>query len=178
MECKKKMSKGMYKNAQHEIIGFVLIIVVVAVVGLIFLSLSIGRGGVSERTSVEVSDFIQSSMYYTTECAIVFEPQYENLQDLIRECVKNSGKKCLDGRSVCETLNNTIKEIVSSSFDVNGEGVNKAFEFKINYKDKSTDEFMKFNKGLFGNCSYILGGKQSIPLDSGNINVELELCKR
>jgi len=166
-----------YKKAQHEIVGFVLIMVLVAVVGLIFLSLSIGRGEVRERTSAEISNFIQSSMYYTTDCAIVLEPQYENLQDLIRECVKNSGKKCLNEKTVCESLNDTIKELVVSSFDVNKGGVNKAFKLDINYKDVSVENFLNFEQGVFANCSSILGGKQPIPLDSGNINVELELCK-
>ena len=162
------------KKAQHEIVGFVLIIVIVAVVGLIFLSFSVGKGS-ETKTSRGLSDFIQSSMYYTTDCKL--DISYENLQDLIKECVRNSGKRCLNDERVCDVLNETLSELVRGSLDVNDNGLNKAFKLDIYYKDRIVDEVLSFEEGLFKNCSSIIGAKQPIPLDTGNINFELELCK-
>jgi len=75
------------KRSQNEIIGFAIIVVIVAVVGVIFLSLSIGRGEVRKKTSVEISDFLQSSMHYTTNCTTDYIPNYKDLQDLIKACL-------------------------------------------------------------------------------------------
>ena len=77
------------KKAQHEIAGFVLIVLVVSVIGVIFLSLSFNKGEVNEQRSVEVSNLLESTMYSTSNCAINYIPQYRDIQDLIKECYKD-----------------------------------------------------------------------------------------
>jgi len=72
-----------HKKAQNEIVGFVLIIVIVSVIGVIFLSLMIGRGEPIRQDSVQISNLLASSMYYTSDCAVNYIPNYKDGQDLI-----------------------------------------------------------------------------------------------
>ena len=80
------------KKSQQEIIGFVLIIVIVSIIGVIFLSLSIGREQPSGQTSIEISNLLEASMYYTTDCVVGFIPQYKSGQELVKSCWDND--KC------------------------------------------------------------------------------------
>ena len=50
----KKSILSKSKRSQNEIIGFAVIIVIVAVIGLVFLTLSIGKGGVNKKTGSEI----------------------------------------------------------------------------------------------------------------------------
>tara|TARA_Y100000310_G_scaffold304178_1_gene343093 strand:+ start:524 stop:1078 length:555 start_codon:yes stop_codon:yes gene_type:complete len=175
------------KKSQQEIIGFVLIIVIVSVIGVVFLSLSIGRGEPSEQTSIEVSNLLESSMYYTTDCAVNFVPQYKNGQDLVKACW--NGDRCLDENNehtigACEFLNNTLKTIIEQGLEVCDECVNKAYKLNIYYSpldlEMPNEEVFGFNQGVFDECKSTFGGSHSIYLSSitsGTLNLELEVCR-
>jgi len=173
------------KKAQQEIIGFVLIIIIVSIIGVIFLSLSIGRGESSKQTSIEVSNLLEASMYYTTDCAVGFIPQYKDGQDLIKSCWNDD--ECLDGRLACEVLNETLKEIIHQALEIcddKNKCVNKAYKMNIYYSsldlELPDEEILKFQEGVFEKCKTSFGGSHLIPLsslDAGTINIELEVCK-
>ncbi len=165
------------KKAQHEIVGFALIIIIVSIIGLVFLSFAIGRGESVKKTSVEISDFLQSAMYYTTNCAISHIPNYKDLQDLIKSCYRN--EKCLNDEMACDVLKKSFNEIIKNSFQVSEAGKNKAYELNIYYRDltiEGDEEILVISDGDFANCSSSAGSSQAIFMDSGNINVELEMC--
>ena len=165
------------KKAQNEIIGFVVIIIIVSIIGLIFLSLSIGRGESVKKTSVEISDFLQSSMHYTTACASGYVPNYRDLQDLIKSCYRN--EKCLDDEMACEVLEEDFSKTISNSFQVSDISKNKAYKLNIYYEDlviEGKDEILNISEGNFVNCSSEMGASQAIFMDAGNINVELDFC--
>jgi len=167
----------MRKKAQNEILGFAAIIVIVAVVGLVFLSLSLGRGEVVRKTSIETSDFLQSSMHYTTNCTIDYIPNYKNIQDLIKSCYRN--QKCLGGEMACGALEDNYKEIISHSFQVSEDTKNKAYKLNIYYEDldaENNEYIMNFTEGNFGNCSSEVGASQEIFFNPGQIVVELDFC--
>jgi len=169
--------KTQNKKAQHEMVGFVLIIIIVSIIGLVFLSFAIGKGESVKKTSVEISDFLQSSLYYTTPCASGYVPNYEDLQGLIKSCYRN--KKCFNEEMACDVLEESFSEIVSESFQVSEAGKNKAYELNIYYRDlyiKEDEEILVISDGNFANCSSSAGSSQAIFMDSGNINVELEMC--
>ena len=89
------------KKAQHEILGFVLIVLIVSIIGVIFLSISIAKGKGQKQNSVEISNFLESAMYYTTDCAISSFPKYQELQDLIKKCYDSPNQRCIS-RDNCE----------------------------------------------------------------------------
>lgn len=165
------------KHSQHEIVGFTLIVIIVSIIGLIFLSFSIGRGEKIEKTSVEISDFLQSSLYYTTECSNGDVPNYKDMQGLIKSCYKN--EDCFGGRNSCEVLNETISKIIRESFQVSEVSRNKAYKLNMYYKDlhiKDAEEILKIEEGVFEKCSSRAGASQAIFMGAGNINIELDIC--
>jgi len=165
-------------KAQNEIVGLVVIVMLVIVIGVIFLALSISKGNTVQKTSVEISDFMQSSMHYTTECAKGFIPNYHSLQDLIKSCYRN--EKCLDGKESCSVLNETFKKILSESFQVSETGGKRGYQVEIYYKDLNEDmpdePILKIDEGVFANCTSSVGASQSVFIDNGNINIDLNLC--
>jgi hypothetical protein len=163
-------------RSQQETVGFVLIIVIVTIAGLIFLGFSINTGETTKKTSAEISDFLQASFYYTTNCTTSFIPQYKDMQDLIKSCYKN--EKCLDDRMACSVLDETFKEIIKKSFLVSEESKNKAYQGNIYYsvEEMPNQGILNISEGNFNNCSSTAGASQSIFMDSGQINVDLEIC--
>lgn len=177
---KNRKIKKMNKKAQQEIVGFVVIVIIVCVIGLIFLSLMIGRGEPESQSSVEASDLLKSSIYYTSECKINFE--YENMQELIKSCYKT--EKCSGGKTACDYLNLTFIKIIDESMSIGENFPNKAYKLYIYYKDMEeinpNEEILKIEKGIFSNCSSRIGGNYFIPvvgLKQGTINLELNVCK-
>ena len=167
------------KKAQHEIMGFVLIIIIVSVIGLIFLSFLIGRGEPITQDSIQISNLLSASMYYTSDCAINYIPNYKEGQDLIKECYSNSGRICLNEESVCDSLNSTMKKLIGESLDVSPDKPNKAYKLNIYYTEldaENNEYIMNFTKGNFEDCSSEAGASQEIFYNPGQIVVELDFC--
>ena len=165
------------KHSQSEIVGFAAIIVIVSVIGLIFLSLSIGGDG-TKKTSAEISDFLQSSMYQTTNCTTSYIPAYKSIQDLVKSCYRNENCINLD-KMACAALKEEDSKIVKNSFNVSEEFKNKAYKLNIYYKDIEIEEkeyIMNFTEGKFNNCSRETGASHEIFMDNGNLNVQLDFC--
>jgi hypothetical protein len=155
------------------------------VIGVIFLSFSLGREKPSEQTSIEVSNLLEASMYYTTDCAVGFVPQYKDGQGLVKSCWNND--KCLDGRLACKVLNETLKNIIQQGLEVcddKNKCKNKAYKMNIYYSaldlELPDEEILNFQEGAFENCKTSFGGSHLIPLSSitsGTLNLELEVCR-
>lgn len=171
----------MLKKAQQEIIGFVLIVVVVSVIGLILLGFSIETSKPVKQNSLEISNLLQSIMYSTTDCAINFIPQYKDGEDLIKACYEN--QMCLNGKSACKVANSTFVNLIQQSLNINSNSLNKGFKFNVYYVSNSSKENLEILNneiGMFGNCSSNIGSSYSIvssSLGSGIINAELEICR-
>ncbi len=173
----------MKKHGQQEIVGFVLIILIVTIIGLVFLSFSLGKQEPNSSSS-EISNLLESSMYYTTSCAVSYIPQYKEMQDLIKECYKDKSgglSTCLDERNVCDVLDSELKKVITNSLDISEDGVNKAYKLRIYFKSVEKEEnILLHDEGNFNNCKSIVGGNHIIAisgLSSWTINIELEVCK-
>jgi len=79
------------KRAQQEMVGFVLIVILVTIIGLILLTVFINKK--ETRTTAEVSNLLQAVMYYTSDCYSQNNEPKE-VEDLINECNRNPNKKC------------------------------------------------------------------------------------
>ena len=111
-----KIRKIINKRGQEEMIGFALIIIIVAVILLVFLAISLNKSKKEVLGENEVKSFIQSFLSYTTSCA-EYSDNYYSIQKLITECV-NYESNCLDGRKTCDVLNSTLEGIVEESWPV------------------------------------------------------------
>ncbi|MCK5043520.1 hypothetical protein KAR52_00780 [Candidatus Pacearchaeota archaeon] len=130
------------KSGQEEMVGFGMIIIIVAVILLVFLGFALRKPQKEVTEDYEVSSFVQAFLQYTTDCRDNLE--YLSVQKLILDC--EHGEKCLDGRDTCEVLDFTLKEIVEESWDVGKDRPVKGYTLKI-----------------------MIGGEEILFLEEGNI---------
>ena len=122
---KRKIVKS--KRSQEEMVGFVLIIVLVAVIVLVFLGISLRKTG-EIRQNKEIENFLHSSLLYTTSC--YKSPEIVlNLKDLIGSCYDND--KCLDERNSCDVLNEVFVELIDKSWNIGENSLEKAYIINI-----------------------------------------------
>ncbi|MEK6871508.1 MAG: hypothetical protein AABX16_01250 [Nanoarchaeota archaeon] len=174
------------KQGQHEIAGFVIIVLIVSVIGVIFLSLSFGNQNIEESSSPEISRLLGSSMYVTSSCAINYIPHYRDMQDLVKECHKDTGgnsRNCLNGRNACVVLEEELQTIIEKGLEINEGAVNKAYTLTIyssSEKSGGGDEILSFAAGTFSNCTRIIGGNHPIAVDSFSgeiLDTRLLVCR-
>ena len=96
------------KRAQEEMVGFALIIILVAVIFLVFLGFSLRNQEKKNVESYEVESFLQSLLQYTTKC----ENNVERLsvRKLISSCYAK--EKCLDEKNSCDVLKSDLTRIL------------------------------------------------------------------
>ena len=111
------------KKVQEEMVGFVLIIVLVSVIAVVFLGISL-RKGASEKNSLEIKDFLYSSMLYSVDCSF----QVENVRDLILACYNS---EACDSGSSCELLEDTYLRMINSSLRLGESAKYQGYVLKI-----------------------------------------------
>jgi len=128
----------MIKKAQEEMVGFALIIIIVAVILLIFLGFTLLKPQKENIESYEVESFLDSMMQYTTDCSDNLERL--DIQGLITKCNRN--QKCLDERESCDVLNETISNILKETWKIENSPV-LGYELNIS----SEKEILFISKG-------------------------------
>ncbi len=146
------MNKEKNKRGQEEMVGFIVIVVIVSVVMLVLLGFLLRSPSTSAVQNYEVESFIQAGLQYTSSC----ENQIEFLpvQDLIVSC--EGGETCLDGEDSCKVLNETLKNIVESGWNVKEGSAVKGYEVGIMVEKTGIFSLQKGNqtsnyKGAFQN---------------------------
>ena len=125
------------KRGQEEMVGFGLIILLVAIIFIVFISLYIKKP--SEKvTDYEVDSFIQAALQYTTTCE---EENLENLtiQELIFKCQENERCTYPHNMDSCLILNSTLKNIIKESWEVDNKSPIKGYSFIINVSEDGGD---------------------------------------
>ena len=115
------------KKAQEELVGFALIIIVVAVVILFLLAFSLRSQNKASVESYEVDSFIQTSLQYTTDCDI--NERTLSLQDLILSC--SDKELCSDNKTSCQTLNSTLTGLSDAGWKTGENAPVKGYELVI-----------------------------------------------
>jgi len=154
------------KKAQEEMVGFVLIIVLVAVIALILFAIGI-RKPKEEGTSRDIDNFLSSALLFTTECKPSLERNYD-LKDLIKACYE--GEDCLSGEKACNVLNKTANNLIKTSWEISEESKERGYIFKIYQKNEN---LIYLSKGE--ETSIKLGGEVFIPVSRDNLYMRLEL---
>lgn len=138
------------KAGQEEMVGFGLIIILVAVIFIVFLSVYLRKPG-QVTEDYEAGSFIQSVLQYTTTC----EDTKGNLsvQDLIIKCKEND---LCEYRNMnpCQVLNNTLKTLIRESWETNPDGLIKGYSFVINVSEdqrESEQTIVKIESGVVTN---------------------------
>lgn len=154
------------KKGQEEIVGFALIIIIVAIVILFLISFSL-RGSDKENVeSYEIDSFLQSTLQYTTECQV--NSRNRSLQNLIFDCVDN--EICSNEMSSCAILNSTLKGIVKESWKTGPNNPVKGYELLIKGND---NEVLLLKEGNVTNDYE--GALQSLTRSSNSIDISLNI---
>lgn len=134
------------KAGQEEMVGFGLILILVAVIFIVVISVYIKKSS-EPVVDYESNSFIQSVLQYTTECE---ESNLENLsvQELIFQCQE---KDPCEYRNMdpCKILNDTLRGIIRESWEVNSKTPVKGYFFIINISNGIDEEqFVNLTKGV------------------------------
>lgn len=117
------------KKAQEEMVGFGLIIIIVAVILLFFLSFAIKKQDKEAIESYELEGFIHSMLQYTTSCEMGQEFNFQALRKVIQSCSQN--KECLGGKDTCQVMNENILKIMNESWKIGEERPLKGYNIEI-----------------------------------------------
>jgi hypothetical protein len=169
------MIKTKNKRAQEEITGFVLVIVLVAVIFMILLGIMIRtyKPDTSSQ-SKEYSQFLGSMMEVTSDC-VVYSPGHAKISDLIGYCLDS--QQCVDGNTSCQTLNYTISTLLSDSIKygpdrkIKGYSLSMVYETNVSGLSKS---ILSINKGVC-NSTYV-GAPYPLPHYPGAVNTKIKVC--
>jgi len=141
-EQKSNILAANLKRGQEEMVGFGVILILVAIIFIVFIASYI-RNSESKSEDYEANSFIQALLQYTTSCE---EENLNNLtiQKLIRKCQEQ--EKCYyRSMDPCKVLNSTIKSIVKESWDIGSKKPYKGYSLYIN--TSSTEQIMKITEG-------------------------------
>ena len=132
------------KKAQEEMIGFAVIIIMVAIIMLVFLGFSMNKSGGDLVESYEIESFVQSTLQYHTSC--YYNWKYIDVKDLIFRC--SNEQSCEENIDPCIELNNTLKNIVSESWKIEGDRPEKGYEMNV---FSNGEEMISFSEGNITN---------------------------
>ena len=118
----------MNKKGQEEMVGFAVILVIVAIIFLIVIGFVLRKPHKSNIESYEVESFLGAGLQYTTDCEDYSE--FMDIQRLVISCGENN--LCLDGRNSCEVLNSTLNYLINASWNVGEKSPIKGYNLEVN----------------------------------------------
>lgn len=161
-------------RAQEEMVGFVLIVVIVAIIFLVFLGIAFRQPGTGGgRESKDLSHFLGSTMQFTTDCSINYAPS--SVGDLIRKCSENKAMLCdSSSEEVCFAAKRTIQDILRASWNAGANSPYKGYKFESIYNSTGKEIVISISEG---NCSYnFITSEHLMSAYSGTIVSSFKLC--
>lgn len=156
------------KRGQQEIVGFVLIVVLVMVALMVFLIISVRDSG-DEEISVGVSNMLDVLMRTTSDCAIVYEPDYDSFEDLFKSCFKRDSCNNLN-KSACDYLNESFGDVVSS-MALSDASVGA---WQAEFYARDGEGILRWGEG---NCTGVRSGAQRSIVSGGtSLVVRMRIC--
>lgn len=155
------------KKGQEEMVGFALIMIIVAIIALVLLAVT-SKKPVTADESRELANFLNGMSYYTTNCSSSGEML--SMKELIRACLRE--EKCDDGKYACEIMNKTLKPIVETSFPESGKV--SGYSFSIEHNSTVVKNILTFgNLSCNGNMR---GAELYYPANPGTITITMQGC--
>jgi hypothetical protein len=147
---------------QEEMVGFALIVIIVAVILLVFLSLSFSKRNTQTVQSYEVENFLKTSLQYTTNCEF-YREGYVSLETLIFKCYEN--KTCINGNNGCVVLGTTLKEMLNESWKAGSDKPIQGYVLNISINGQQLKSFKEGNTTLNSRGDTELRNKGSASLE-------------
>jgi hypothetical protein len=144
----KKPDKIKSTKAQDEMVGFALILIIVAIVFIVFISVYM-RKTTEREEDYQANSFVQAALQYTTTCQ---EASMENLtiQRLIFKC-QDKEPCAYREMDPCKILNDTLKEMIKESWNVGPNNPTKGYKLIINVSDdggRTEKRFLNITEGV------------------------------
>ncbi len=161
----------MENKAQQEMVGFVLIVVLVVVGMMVFLVISL-KNSPETKNSIQVGNILDAIMKTTTNCAIIYAPDYDNFQDLFKSCYK--AKRCSNlNISACDYLKTNLQKVVKTM--MNTEATVSSYQLNFFSKDSTGQQgIITFCKG---NCTGdVSAAQRNIISGSENLIIQMKIC--
>lgn len=128
------------KKAQEEMVGFVLIMLVVAVIFLVFLGIYMrGASKTHETQGKDLAAFLEAVTKITPPCETAPGYPYEDLSRLIIECDNNPSVTCYNGEKICDLLKETLTQAINSTWNFDENSVTKSYKVDV-FKETQTGE--------------------------------------
>ncbi|MEK6899360.1 MAG: hypothetical protein AABW79_04665 [Nanoarchaeota archaeon] len=165
------------KRGQEEIIGFVAIVILLAVIFLVFLVISFRSPVEDIRENSEAYYFLSSVMEVTSNCTRGLDNQALKIAELASSCRQND--KCNNDLGSCDVLNMTLNYLVQEGFRPGEDSVTKGYVLKTRYvsnlsSGQTGQDISSISSGVCGNS--FSGASYSVPDYPGVITFELKLC--
>jgi len=167
----------MHKKAQQEIVGFVLIVVVVMVGLMIYLTISL-RNSPENEDNVEVANILDALMKQITECAIVYEPDYDNFEDLFKSSYKGDTCSNLNIPAI-EYLESSLTEVLKDIMATES----SIMSYELNFRERDSDGYSSPAEGFpriienKDNCTgTINSAMRTLSVSSMRLDVTLKTC--
>lgn len=154
-------------KSQQEMVGFVLIVVLVVIALMVFLIISV-RNKDEDSKSIEISTLLNVVMEYTTECAIVYVPDYDTIEGLIKSAHRAKSCKNLNKDAsvyLNETLTNILQDVMKT------ETAFSAYEFEVSEEGSEERIFWLYE----GECSGVIKSAFR-KISSEDLVVKLAIC--
>lgn len=152
-------------------VGFVLIMVLVAVIFLVFLGLFIRKGPPDRADNEELSQFLDSIVEYTTDCSVVSGASPKKLEDLI--ILAYNDENCqTPNLPAKEVLDYTIGNLTESSWNFGMNSPEEGYIIKI--FDPDSNYFLR----KFSNPSTPTNSRKAekvISVPEGEIIISLQI---
>ena len=166
------------KRGQEEIVGFMVVVVLVALIGVGFLGFMFAHKQTNPQTSsTEVSQVMESIIGYTGNCSIGSEGYDRAIGRNIAACASDSGTTCVSGENVCDYANRSISNIMDAAYNIQNGSATKGYQFEVMYQNSSSD-IMNVSEGV---CSGSYKADE-IPLPysslsgTGAVRITLKIC--
>ena len=164
---KNKTSKN--KKAQEEVMGFVIIVLIVIIIGLVFFAFSLRRAGQGpEPQQAELDDFRDTMLKYTTDCEIGMKNQ--SIRELARQCNNYPSKTCQgiqNNKNVCDFLQETSEKMLQDTLGKQAQIANAYVHgYKYNITGQEPEPLVLIEEGnqtgnFFASSTFIPSGQGS-----------------
>lgn len=127
-------------------VGFVLIMLVVAVMFLVFLGIYLrGAAKTHETEGKDIASFLESVSKFTIECDYSGDPS--DLSDLIIKCSDHPTNDCYNGKNVCDILRDTLNKAINSTWNFNENSPTKAYFMQLLRETSAGEEPLRDGGG-------------------------------
>ncbi len=158
------------KKAQQEMVGFIVIVVLVIIIGLIFLIISLNKQD-EVKSNIEIDNMIDVIFAVKTSCSIGYEQNYASIKDLVKDAY--SSKRCVSGKDAYDVLEQELESIMANITST--ETGFSSYELKIIERDEQEQLFLEL--GNNASCvSGISGGQRVISGGGVDLVVRVRVC--